>query len=142
MEIKKLNENLSVAGQLNPADVAGIAEQGFKTIICNRPDGEATDQPEFGIIRQNAENAGLTFVFLPVLSSGPTEQNIGEFSAALDIAQSPVLAYCRTGTRCTILWALSQGAKGVPVDDIVSTAAKAGYDVSKVAPYISQSQNS
>jgi sulfide:quinone oxidoreductase len=142
VEIKKLSENLSVAGQLIPADVANIAELGFKTIICNRPDGEASDQPEFDTIRHNAENAGLSVVFMPVLSSGPTQQNIGEFSAALDTAQSPVLAYCRTGTRCTILWALSQGAKGMPVDDIVSTAANAGYDVSKVAAYISQSQTS
>ena len=55
MEIKKLSENLSVAGQLIPADVANIAELGFKTIICNRPDGEASDQPEFDTIRHNAE---------------------------------------------------------------------------------------
>ncbi len=142
MEIKRLSENVSVAGQLNPADVATIAEQGYKTIICNRPDGEASDQPEYDTIRQTAENAGLSVVFMPVLSSGPTQQNIGEFSAALDTAQSPILAYCRTGTRCTILWALSQGAKGMPVDDIVSAAANAGYDVSKVAARISQSQTS
>ena len=142
MEIKKLNEKLSVAGQLMPSDVASIAEQGFKTIICNRPDGEAADQPEFDAIRQKAEDAGLDVVFMPVISGGPTGQNVDDFSAALDTAQSPILAYCRTGTRCTILWALSQGAKGMPVDDIVSTAAGAGYDVSNVAAYIAQSQGS
>lgn len=142
MEIKKLNENLSVAGQLMPSDVASIADQGFKTIICNRPDGEAADQPEFDTIRQQAEGAGLDVVFMPVIAGGPTGQNVDDFSAALDNAQSPILAYCRTGTRCTILWALSQGAKGIPVDDIVSTAASAGYDVSNVAAYIAQSQGS
>jgi len=142
VEIKKLNENLSVAGQLMPSDVASIADQGFKTIICNRPDGEAADQPEFDTIRQQAEGAGLDVVFMPVIAGGPTGQNVDDFSAALDNAQSPILAYCRTGTRCTILWALSQGAKGIPVDDIVSTAASAGYDVSNVAAYIAQSQGS
>jgi len=142
VEIKKLNEYLSVAGQLLPADVASIAEQGYKTLICNRPDGESRDQPEFESIRQNAEKAGLSVIFMPVLSSGPSEQNISEFSEALDTASSPVLAYCRTGTRCTILWALTQGVKGMPVEEIVSTAANAGYDVTKVAAYISHSRGS
>ncbi len=142
MEINKINENLSVAGQIFPSDLAFISEQGFKTVICNRPDGEVAGQPEFESIRHSAERAGLSIIFLPVLSSGPTAANIREFSVALDKARSPTLAYCRTGTRCTILWALSEGAKGTPVDRIVTAAAIAGYDVSKVAAHITASRAS
>ncbi len=142
MEINKISEILSVAGQISPSDLAFISEQGFKTVICNRPDGEVNGQPEFESIRQSAEQAGLSIIFLPVLSSGPTAANIKEFSTALDNAASPTLAYCRTGTRSTITWALSEGAKGTPVDQIVTMAAKAGYDVSKIAAHITASRAS
>jgi sulfide:quinone oxidoreductase len=133
MEIRKLNQHLSVAGQISAADVAIIASQGFKTILCNRPDGEDTDQPTFESIKHAAEISGLAVIFMPVFKSGVTGENIGDFAKIFENAEIPMLAYCRTGTRCTILWALSEGAKGTPVDQIIGLAADAGYDLSKMA---------
>ena len=133
MDIKKLTDEVSVAGQISAADVAFIAEQGFKTIVCNRPDLEVSDQPTIEAVKQAAENLGLEVIFQPVSSNGMSEQDIKDFSVIADNVKTPMLAYCRTGTRCTILWALSEGAKGRPGDQIVALAANAGYDLSKIA---------
>jgi sulfide:quinone oxidoreductase len=136
MEINKINQQLSVAGQISADDVALIAAQGYKTILCNRPDGEAWGQPTFEAIKQAAEKSGLEILFMPVVNSGVTDENILNFTTIFGAVETPMLAYCRTGTRCTILWALSEGAKGTPVEQIVGLAATAGYDLSQMAERI------
>ncbi len=133
MEIRKLNDEISVAGQILPTDVSYIAQQGFKTILCNRPDGEVNDQPTIDAIKQAAEDCGLDIIFQPVLTSGITDQNIKEFSVITDNVKGPMLAFCRTGTRCTFLWALSESSKGRPADELITMAADAGYDLSSIA---------
>ncbi|WP_439273488.1 TIGR01244 family sulfur transferase [Pseudochrobactrum sp. HB0163] len=111
MEIRPLNENFAVTGQLAPQDIAAIAAQGYKTLICNRPDHEADDQPDYASVAQAAENAGLRVYFIPVAGGQITQANIDDMSAALAEAPAPVLAYCRSGARCTNLYGIVQQLK-------------------------------
>lgn len=136
MEFNKLTENLSVSPQITPADIEIIVSRGFKTILCNRPDGEADDQTNFVILQEAARQSGLEFIYQPVSPKQATQENVIEFSETVNSAQAPVLAYCRTGTRCTILWALGESIRGSSIEKIVKTAGDAGYDLSKQADYI------
>lgn len=135
MTPKSLTTELSVAGQISPEDIAEIAAQGFRSVICNRPDGEGAGQPLYAEVRKAAKLAGLEMRYLPVASGMVSDESVEAFSAALDDLPKPVLAYCRSGTRSTTLWALSQGRKR-PLNEIVSAGARAGYDLSSVAARI------
>ena len=130
MESKKLTPRLSVAPQVTVADLALLAEQGFKTIINNRPDGEAESQPLSADLAAEASRLGLVFIEMPVKSSGISDQDVSDFGQQLAAAKAPVLAFCRTGTRCTNLWALN-AANTQGVEQIIATAKRAGYDLSK-----------
>ncbi len=128
-EIRRVTDGFAVAPQITEADVQAIADAGYKTIVANRPDGEGgIDQPRMGAIRTKAEALGLTFVAIP-FSGAPTPEILERFNAALAEAPSPVLAYCRTGTRSITAWALTHAGQGAG-DDIVDAAAGAGYDLS------------
>lgn len=131
METRHLTNTISVAEQIKIADLKTLAEAGFKTIINNRPDGEAPRQPRSDTLAKRASELGLEYRFIPVSPSGMTEGNLSDFQTALSSAPVPVLAFCRTGTRSTSLWAHAV-ANEVPVDTIISTAATAGYDLSKL----------
>jgi len=131
MEIRRLSQDVSVSPQITPMDVAVIAEAGFRSIVCNRPDGEEPGQPIFDEIAQEAKAHGLDVLFQPIVSGYMHPQDGDEFAAALDRLPKPVLAYCRSGTRCCFLWAMSQSGS-VPSPDIQRAAAQAGYDVSTV----------
>lgn len=128
MDIRRINDDISVAPQIAPEDMAAIAELGFKTVINNRPDGEAPGQAPDAVMRAAAEEAGLEYRFVPAISGQLTKQNVEDFAATLSDVEGPVLAYCRTGTRSTTLWALSQAGKK-PADEIIGQAAGAGYDL-------------
>jgi len=129
MDIRKINDSISVAPQINPDDMTAIAELGFRTVINNRPDGEAPDQAPAALMEEAARNAGLAYRFVPVISGQLTSDNVDDFAAAMAEVEGPVLAFCRSGTRSATLWALSQAGKA-PADEIVSQAADAGYDMS------------
>lgn len=133
MEYRELTPTLAVGPQIEPADVSALAERGVRTLICNRPDGEEAGQPQWDAVRQAAEQAGIETVFLPVDSSTMGPQKAREFGETLAGAEGPVYAYCRTGTRCTMLWSMSRLIDGGNPDEIVSAAAAAGYDVSALA---------
>lgn len=133
MELHEITEGLSVASQLDPADVPLIAARGFRAIICNRPDGEAIGQPAFGAVEEAARAAGIKTVYQPVPSNFVSDADGAAFGKLLEELPKPVLAYCRTGTRCTILWALSQAPKQ-PAAGIMLRAMRAGYDLSKLEP--------
>lgn len=136
MDVKKINENVSVAPQLSPADMAEAAAMGFKTVVNNRPDGEGgPDQPSAADVGAAAKAAGLDFVDMPVVSGRLTEKNINDFADLLTNAKKPVLAYCRTGTRCTNLWALAEATEK-PAADLIEQAAGAGYDLRPIAPVL------
>src|SRR5690606_13190475 len=108
LDFRRINDRVSVSPQIGPEDIAVIKAAGFTAIVNNRPDGEAPDQPSGAEIRQAAEAAGLAYHEIPLGRDGVTEQMIEATKDALDQSPGPVLCYCRSGTRSTTLWALSQ----------------------------------
>ncbi|MEM0985541.1 MAG: TIGR01244 family sulfur transferase [Pseudomonadota bacterium] len=134
-DIRTVTDDFAVAPQITPEDVAAVASAGFKTIVANRPDGEGgVEQPRMGPIRAQAEAHGLTFVALP-FSGAPTPEIVERTSAILAEAPTPILAYCRTGTRSITAWALVHAGQGT-ASEIVDAAAGAGYDLSSLAPLL------
>lgn len=115
-----------------------IAAQGFAVIINNRPDGEAPGQPGGADVAAAAEAAGLAYHAIPVGQQGFAEAQVSAMRAALADAQGPVLAYCRSGTRSTCLWALAAAAEGAPFDPLQEKARAAGYDLSPLRPLLEQ----
>ncbi len=107
MNILEITPDYSVSGQIGVEDVAEIATQGYRAIMCNRPDGESPGQTPASEIGAAAEAAGLAFVFVPVISGQITQTNVDDFAAALRDLPGPVLAYCRSGARCQNLHALA-----------------------------------
>lgn len=138
MKIKQLTEDFAVADQLTGDDVDVLAAAGYQTIICNRPDGEAAGQPLRAEVEAVAQEHGMGFRYIPVVSGQVTMNDIAEFSAALDEVDAPVLAYCRSGTRSIQLWGLARGLKGMDPDEIVRIGADAGYDLRGVASWLSE----
>ncbi len=128
-----LSPEFSVAAQLSLEDVADAAAQGFGHIINNRPDGEAPGQPSGAEIEAAAHEAGMGYTAIPVDHSGFSAEHVAAMSACL-VARKPILAYCRSGTRSTMLWALAAASRGTSVDAILASAAAQGYDVSPLLP--------
>jgi uncharacterized protein (TIGR01244 family) len=108
MPITRISPDYSASAQIDRDDVAGIAAQGFRSIMCNRPDGEAPDQPPAAEIRDEAARQGLAFAHVPVVSGAITADDVADFEAALAALPAPVLAYCRSGARCQNLWMLAR----------------------------------
>lgn len=138
MDIRKINDQISVAPQITAEDISDIAAAGFRSIICNRPDGEAPDQPDFADIEAAAKAAGLQTLLLPIVGGMISAEQVEAFGTALREMPGPVLAYCRSGTRSTMLWSLSQAGHLAP-EEILSATAAAGYDMSAVVQQIAQS---
>lgn len=143
MMIRRVNDDVAVSAQIAVEDVGEIARQGFRAIVCNRPDGETADQPEYAAIEAAAKEAGLQVHWQPVVSGNVTDGDGAEFGKVLAGLPKPVLAYCRSGTRCVTLWSLSQAGKQ-PVADILAAAGGAGYDLSPLGPrleYLAHQKN-
>ena len=128
MDIRPIAEGYAVTPQIEPEDVPAIAAQGFTTVICNRPDPEVPHELSAGVIRAAVEAAGLRFVENPMAGGGLTMAHIEAQRAALAGAEGPVLAYCASGNRSTILWALANAGRK-PTDELVAAGAKYGYQV-------------
>lgn len=109
MEFRTITDDYAVTGQIVASDIAAIKAAGFKSVICNRPDaehpGEASTADE---VAQAARAAGLEFRYIPVVSGQITGDNVADQAAALADLPAPVLAYCRSGARCTNLHGLIQ----------------------------------
>ena len=132
MEIRNITPQLAVSPQIRPEDLDAIRDRGFRSVICNRPDGEAGDQPTFEEIEAAAAAAGLEARYLPVRTGLVRDEDAEAFSTALRDLPGPVLAYCRSGTRSATLWSLAEaGARALP--DILAAARAAGYDMNGVA---------
>ncbi len=131
MLAKAISPELSLSEQIVVNDVKTISELGFKSIICNRPDSEGSDQPTFEEIRAAAEVLGLQVRYQPVTPGMVTDENVADFENALSELPKPALAYCRTGTRSATLWSLSQASKKT-LPEIVAAARSVGYDMSGV----------
>ena len=133
MPIFRLTDTLSVAGQITPQDIPGIAAQGITVVVCNRPDGEVPQQATMDQIEAACNATGLLFVRYPVTAMdfpGPDLEGLGDL---FDDPGQSVLAYCRTGTRCANLWVATRD----PADqtDAVQFARNIGFDLSMVLRY-------
>jgi sulfide:quinone oxidoreductase len=131
MDIRTLTVELSVAPQIAITDVRAIAEAGFRSIVCNRPDGEGPDQPGYVEFERAAAQHGLQARYLPAESGKVTDEQGRAFAALMAELPKPVLAFCRTGMRSTTMWALSQSSQ-LPLPQIIERSAKAGYDLKGV----------
>lgn len=137
MDLRKINDRISVAPQIQIADLPAIAGLGFKTLVANRPDGEEPGQPLMAGIEEAAREHGLQWVYMPVAPGDISDDDVERFGAMIRTADAPVLAFCRSGTRCTVLWALSSAGE-TPAKEIVEKAQSAGYDISGIAPRLAQ----
>jgi len=129
VKIIPLEPNIAVASQLVEADFADIAARGFRSVVNNRPDGEAPEQLANAQARAAAHRHGLEFRYQPVRNINVTDDEVvGTFARLMENLPRPILFYCRTGTRCTILW--TQAAAGrLGVDETLAVAHNAGYDL-------------
>ncbi|WP_428645405.1 TIGR01244 family sulfur transferase [Roseibium sp.] len=129
--MKAINAQITVAPQIRPEDLATIAQQGYRSVICNRPDGEGADQPSFEEIETAAKKLGLEARYLPIVAGKVRDEDATAFGELMNSLPKPVLAYCRTGTRSTTLWSLSE-AGSQPLADILAQTRAAGYDMAGV----------
>ena len=133
MPFSKLTETMWVAPQLTVADVARAAEMGVKCIINNRPDGESDDQPAGADLAAAAHASGINYAAIPVSHAGFSALQVEAMRAVLDKEAGPILAFCRSGTRSSFLWALAEAGAGKDVAKLREQAAAAGYDLSPIA---------
>lgn len=131
-DFRVLSERVLASPQICASDVATAKTQGVTLVINNRPDGEAPNQPPGSEIEQAARDQGLTYLAIPVDHSGISETQVSAMAAALEGAEGKVLAYCRSGTRSTFLWALASVRSGTDPARIVDAAAAAGYDLTPI----------
>jgi uncharacterized protein (TIGR01244 family) len=135
-DFRRLNENVLVSPQLALEDIAVAAAEGVAMIVNNRPDGEDPYAPQGDAIAAAAAAAGMNYIAIPIGHSGFSEPQVDAMITALEQAEGPILAYCRSGTRSTLLWALAAAKQGESPDTIARMAAQAGYDVSPIRPMI------
>jgi sulfide:quinone oxidoreductase len=137
MQPRQLTAQLSVAPQIAAADMPAIVAQGFRSVVNNRPDDEEPGQPDNAALEAAAHAAGLEWRHIPVVSGKVNDDQVRSFSEALAQLPGPVLAFCRSGTRCSALWALSSDDT---VDNILATTEAAGYDLSILRGWLEMSR--
>jgi uncharacterized protein (TIGR01244 family) len=129
---RRVTDSLSVSPQIAVDDLARAAEEGFVLVINNRPDDEEPGQPSSAQIEAAARAAGLDYAHIPV-RGGPTHDQVEAVRRAVEEADGPVLAFCRSGTRSIITWSLGQAASGAEDrGTLVRLGADAGYDLAGV----------
>lgn len=129
---RQLTERVFASPQIGLAEVAEAAANGIGLIINNRPEGESDDQVPGEEIAAAARAAGIGYVAIPVTHAGFSQPQIAAMRAALDGTQGKVLAYCRSGTRSTLLWALAEATAGKSPDELSASASAAGYDLGSI----------
>lgn len=138
MMIRRIDDHVSVAPQITAAEVAEAAHAGFVEIVNNRPDDEEGGQPSGAEIAAAAAAAGIAYRAIPVTQAGFSAHQVEAMASALTSAAGPVLAYCRSGTRSTNLWALARARMGDAPDVLIAKAAIAGYDLNGIRPLLDQ----
>ena len=129
MDIRPITPTYAVSAQIDPRELPSIAAAGYKTVICNRPDAENPAPLQSAAMAEAAKQAGITFKVLPLTHQTMTPENVAKQFEIVAEADTPVLAYCASGTRCSVIWALSQAGLQ-SADAILEQTAKAGYDLS------------
>lgn len=135
MDIRRITDSYAVSPQIAPEDAVAIREAGFTTVIDNRPDPEIPENLHTDAMRAAIEAEGLTFVANPVVPGGLTADVVEGQRAAIADATGPVLAYCASGNRSSIIWALVN-PEGLGVDDLVGLPAQHGYDLNHLRPLL------
>ncbi|UAB78319.1 TIGR01244 family phosphatase [Erythrobacter sp. SCSIO 43205] len=133
---KPLSQNVFASEQISLAGVKAAKAAGITLIVNNRPDGEDPSAPQSEDVEAEAKSADIGYVSIPIGHSGFSEQQVDAMIEALESAEGPVLAYCRSGTRSTFLWALARAKMGGNPDEITQAAMSAGYDVSPIRPML------
>lgn len=136
LTFRPLTDQFAVAPQIDPADVPAIAAKGFKAIVNNRPDEEVPEALGGETVAKAARAAGLAYHAIPVGQQGFAEPQVRALRQAVAESAGPVLAYCRSGTRSTYLWALAAAAEGEAFGSLQATARGAGYDLSPLRPVL------
>ena len=134
MDIRQITDRYAVSPQIDAADLPAIKAAGFDRVICNRPDMEVPPSHQAEAIRAAADAAGIALTILPITRETLTPENAQAHAAAL--SEGKVLAYCASGTRSTMIWAMGRAAQGDAATDIIQNAADAGYDLSAMAPFL------
>ena len=137
--MKQLTPELSVGPQFEVDEIAELAKRGFKSIIGNRPDNEGPDQPRFEELELVARSHGLQASHIPVIPGQVGPHEVEAFRTALADLPKPIAAFCKTGTRSTMLWALVN-PDGLSPEQRVQTAAEQGYDISALRPRLNQGE--
>ncbi|MEQ8935882.1 MAG: TIGR01244 family sulfur transferase [Amphiplicatus sp.] len=132
-KFRELAEGFFVAPQISPDDVRAAAAMGVTLVINNRPDGEEPGQPSGAEIEKAAEAAGLVYAAIPIRGSDISDAHIDAFDTAVSSTAGAILAFCRSGTRSTLLRAFVRARAGDPISEILESAAAAGYDLSPLA---------
>ena len=135
MDIRQITPDYAVSPQITPADLVAIKAAGFTTVIDNRPDAEIAGDLHEPVMRAAAKALGLTFVANPIIGGALTMANVAAQRAAMDAATGPVFAYCASGNRSSMVWALAE-ARNRPVDDLVGLPARFGYQLDHLRPQI------
>lgn len=135
MDLRALTPDYAVSPQITTEDLPAIKAAGFATIINNRPDGEIPPNLHSAVMQAAAAALGLTFVANPVIGGALTMENVTAQRAAIDASTGPVFAYCASGNRSSIVWALAQAGR-LPVDDLVAIPARFGYSLDHLRPQI------
>ncbi len=126
---RQITDKVFASPQIGLAEVTEAKAQGIVLIVNNRPEGESDDQTPGAEIEAAARAAGMDYVAIPVTHAGFSEAQVNAMAAALGAADGPVLAYCRSGTRSTLLWALAEASRGAQPATLAASAASAGYDI-------------
>ncbi|HEY0043194.1 MAG TPA: TIGR01244 family sulfur transferase [Allosphingosinicella sp.] len=135
--MRRLDEKVLVAGQIDPAGLGDIAAQGITTLINNRPDFEEPGQPTSAEIEAAARAAGLDYRHIPV-SGGFSHGQVEAMTEALESADGQLLAFCKSGTRSAYLWALAEAARGTDGEELLRKGAAAGYDLSPMRGFFAR----
>jgi len=133
---RRIDDMIFVAPQIGAPDLADAAALGIKFVINNRPDDEEPGQPSSESIAAAAQTAGLGYAAIPVTHAGFSHAQVDAMCAALEQASGPVLAYCRSGTRSTYLWALARAKMGDHPAVLTEKAEAAGYDLRPIRPML------
>lgn len=133
-QFRRLSESVLASPQISLSDIEMAHAAGVTLIICNRPDHEEPGQLDNNLIQQAAERKGIAYLSIPVTSGDFKEQQVSAMANALDSTEGKVLAFCRSGTRSTLLWALAEASSGADPEMLAQQALAAGYDVAPVRP--------
>jgi uncharacterized protein (TIGR01244 family) len=131
--LRELDKKTMVSGQIHPSDIPGLAQAGVTLIVNNRPDGEDTGQPLSADLEAAARAAGIRYRHIPIIR-GPGPSDVEAMREALaEIGDGKMLAFCRSGNRSALTWAVACSHEGVPLQEIEESAAAAGINLGPVA---------